>query len=274
MPVTSILLPLWVIAIVIPAVLVPAAVLGWKTGRATYLGRNYDMAPPSSYPGEATSGALLALLGLLLAFTFGFSLTRAEARKVAQLDEAAAIGTAFLRADVLEEPGRSQLRDALRVYANTRVVDADISTQQGIEDFLARTLEAQVELWPTMTNALQNDTPPAIAALIINGITDVLDAHTVRAVAATDNVPMVAKVMMLACAAAAMFFVGNNAALHGRDLTWRNFVFAGVLAFVMFVIVDFERSQSGFVQLDTSVMEIAVAEIEAAMVQKNGSDEK
>jgi hypothetical protein len=54
---------------------------------------------------------MLALLGLLLAFTYSFSLSRADMRKQAVINEANAIGTAFLRADLGAEPGRGELRE-------------------------------------------------------------------------------------------------------------------------------------------------------------------
>ena len=58
-------------------------------------------------------GALLALMGLVLAFTYLFSLSRIDMRKQALVQEANAIGTAFLRADLLPEPGRTELRARL-----------------------------------------------------------------------------------------------------------------------------------------------------------------
>ncbi len=58
---------------------------------------------------DISLGSMLALLGLLLAFTYAFTLSRADHRKSAIVDEANAIGTAFLRSDMTEEPGRSPM---------------------------------------------------------------------------------------------------------------------------------------------------------------------
>jgi len=60
--------------------------------------------------GDVTLGSMLALLGLMLAFTYAFTLSRANARKQSVVEEANAIGTAFLKADLLPEPGRSEVR--------------------------------------------------------------------------------------------------------------------------------------------------------------------
>jgi len=270
----SILTHLWVLFLLIVIVLPLAAYFGWNSGRKAHFSRRYDTDPPASYPGEASMGAILALLGLLLAFTFGYSLTRAEARKVTQLEEAAAIGTAFLRADHLSEPGRSALRTALHAYAGTRIVDESMLRVGGFEKFIERTTAAQALLWPTMIEALDEDTPPALIALVSNGITEVLDAHTRRLIAGTDYVPGIAKGMMLFCSAVALFFVGNNAGLRGRPLTWRTVIFAGVLSVVMLFILDFEKPLEGSIRLDTTVIKMTVDEMAASLADDSNTFNK
>ena len=73
---------------------------------------------------------------------------------------AEAIGTAFLRADYLPEPGRSELRRALLAYAQTRVVpENEVFGGRGdTRRFLERTLSAQATLWPA-TRAASASTP-------------------------------------------------------------------------------------------------------------------
>ncbi|MEM7076860.1 MAG: hypothetical protein AAGA28_01020 [Pseudomonadota bacterium] len=259
----GLIFPLWALSILIVIALPCAAYIGWRTGRATYFARGYDTSPPSSYPGDTSRGAMLAMLGLLLAFTFGFALTRAEARKINQINEATAISTAFLKADLLEDPGRTALRSALLDYAATRVVDHAAARREGFDTFMARTIAEQASLWPDMMNAFGDDTPPPIKAMIAGSMTQVLDAHTYRLTAGTDYVPLVAKVMLLIVAMACLFFVGNNSGLRGRALTWRTFIFAGAQAVVMIVILDFERGQEGFITLNTTIMEMTIADMEA-----------
>jgi hypothetical protein len=262
------LMPLWLISITVIVILPVAAFIGWKSGRRTHFERGYDKTPPTSFPGEITLGATLGLLGLLVAFTFNFSLSRSEMRKDAQLQEALAIGTAFLRAEVLEEPGRSALRTALASYAETRLTNQSIIRRDGLELFLARTLAAQAELWPTMQAAFREDTSPALRVLVINGMTDVLDAHTRRVAAGRDYVPQFPKLMLFSAAVAAMFFVGNNSGLRGRSLSWRTFFFAIVMASLIIVILDFERSQEGFIQIDTTIMRATIDDIRAQLANR------
>ncbi|PIV78270.1 MAG: hypothetical protein COW54_10305 [Rhodobacteraceae bacterium CG17_big_fil_post_rev_8_21_14_2_50_63_15] len=198
-------LPLWAYALlgfVVPAL---SLLLGWGIGRRSYFERGLHKSRPEATQGEATLNALLALLGLLLAFSFGFALSRADARKTTQVEEAAAISTAFLRADLLQEPGRSALREAIGAYARTRYSKTNIGrSDAALAEFMQHTLEAQNRLWPTTLAALQPDTSAAIVTNVTSGITEVLDAHTRRVAAGLDGVPMIARVMVLLYAATAL----------------------------------------------------------------------
>ena len=68
----------------------------------------------------AVVGATLGLLAFLLAFTFGMAASRYDTRKQLVLQEANAIGTTYLRAEFLQEPQRSDIRNVLREYAALR----------------------------------------------------------------------------------------------------------------------------------------------------------
>ncbi len=243
-----------------------AALVGWLLGRRSFLSLGYDKSPPSSISGEDTSNAILALLGLLLAFTFGFSLSHAEKRKVAQLEEATAISTAFVRADLLEEPGRSALREKIGLYAETRVIDNNVlASADTMGSYLQQTLKAQEELWPAALNAITPGTPPAVAVLITSGMTDVLDAHTRRLAAGVDAIPVAAKSVLLLYAALVAFLAGNNSALRGRGLSWRTFVLSVTLSMVICVVLDFERTREGFIRVSPTIMQVTSAEINAAL---------
>ena len=58
----------------------------------------------------AIEAAVFALLGLLLAFTFGGAMTRLETRRELIVQEANAIGTAYLRLDVLPAAEQPEMR--------------------------------------------------------------------------------------------------------------------------------------------------------------------
>ena len=267
---TGPLFPFWALVVISFLVLPLVALLGWLVGRRTYQKEGYERDRPAAVPGDLTVGAMLALLGLLMAFSFGFSLSRAEARKVALMEEASAIGTAFLRADLLAEPGRSALREAIGAYARTRLADENFLESEALfRAQLRKTVEAQNALWPVTLSAISPGTPPAITVLVVNGITDVLDAGAQRLAAIVDGVPLFVKGIILAYASASLFLVGNNAALRGRPISWRTFLFSTGIAVIMMMVMDIERPQEGFVRAKADIMKTTVAEIEAALATES-----
>ena len=72
-------------------------------------------------PVNTIVGATLALLGFMLAFTFGFTASRFDSRKQLLLDEVNSIGTTFLRAGFLPEPHCTEVRGLIRKYVDLRI---------------------------------------------------------------------------------------------------------------------------------------------------------
>ena len=110
-------LPLGALYIITAAIVLLSAEAGWRLG-------NYRRQRPhheKDAPVGAVVGATLGLLAFLLAFTFGMAASRYDTRRQLVLQEANAIGTTYLRADMLPEPQRSEIRNLLREYAALRV---------------------------------------------------------------------------------------------------------------------------------------------------------
>lgn len=253
---------------VIAAILVAlplAALLGFHLGRVEYRRRDYEELPPEQVPGGTSLGAMLALLGLLLGFAFSSALGWREARQSALVEEAMAIGTAFLTADLLDDPGRTELQTRILRYAQTRLATArDTRTSEAWTAFLNRTLSAQAEIWPATRRAMET-APDPIRAAVARSVTEMLDAHTTRIAAAAEQIPPPAKLMVFLIAIFAIFIVGNRSALQGRTLTWRTFVFAGVLSVVMIVILDLDRSLEGTMRVNPDTLRATIAEMDRAL---------
>src|SRR5438105_2447633 len=103
-------IPLWILFLAFVGLLLALVETGYRLGR-----RQPTDDQERSQVG-VIQGALLALLGLLLGFSFSMAATRFEARKQLVLDEANAIGTAYLRAQLLPERQRDQVLSLLRRY--------------------------------------------------------------------------------------------------------------------------------------------------------------
>lgn len=258
---------IWQIALVLAVTLPLAAVLGFAMGRRQRrlsLSRNEDI---DMLVGQTTLGAILALLGLMLAFSFGNTLSISDADKRLMIDEAAALGTAFGRVDYLPDPGRTELQRAIYEYGETRLFE-EFKTQKDFESvqaMLLESLEAQAKLWPLTLELTADPLAPALKAFIASSVNDVLDAHLHRTRTLSTPVSDLSQAMVLSIALTALFLLGNRAGALGRGLTWRTFLFSAFLLVVMMTITDIQRGEEGLVRIDDTALRATILEMKLAL---------
>lgn len=258
-PVTLGLLLLMLMAIAIE--------LGYRVGLRT---RRRSGDPEAVVKRDVTLGALLALLGLLLAFTYSFSLSRADLRKEALLTEANALGTAFLRADLAQEPARTALRQALYAYARTRTVArADVLTSQSLAASVARSEEKQRALWPAVKTVLAEGTPGPLANGLVQAVTEIIDLHATRIARFADRLPTVVFWLLVMVTAAALAVAAHNAGLAGHISRTRMGAFAVVLSALIAVIIDFDQPQRGAIVISQLPLDSTVASMAAELAAEN-----
>jgi hypothetical protein len=159
-------------ALVIALVLPLAAVLGHAMGHAQRKRMIAGEKELDQTTGKTSLGAILTLLGLLLAFSFGNSISVTQARKTATIQEAAALSTAFLRADYLGEPGRTELKVAILEYTKTRVMPGDgkLDTVEKVQLFLQTSLKSQAKLWPLTLQVTADPLPQPMKIFVAGAV--------------------------------------------------------------------------------------------------------
>jgi hypothetical protein len=262
LPVLPILQAALLLAVLLPMAVVIGHFVGTKRrARLRAAGRE------TGTRGDTSLGAILALLGLLLAFTFGNALSVSQATRGAITDEAAAIGTVFLRADYLPEPGRTALQSAILDYAKTRVTPGGgmLDSLEKVQAFLDTSLRAQSRLWPLMLEATADPVPAPIQSFVASAMNGALDAHLYRMQTLSVPVSEVVYLMMLVAAVTALFLIGSTSGLDGRPLTTRTFLFAGILFVVMITIIDTQRGSEGLIRIDDSPLRATIFDMEQAL---------
>lgn len=255
-------IPLWVTAILFVVVLYLALEAGFRSGLRQH---QVTQSAEKNTRRDVTLSSMLALLGLMLAFTYAFTLSRADARKHAITDEVNAIGTAFIRADLLAEPGRSDVRARLIDYAQTRMLTHEKVKDKNVRKVtIDRTLEAQSQIWPAFKKTLQGRTPGPYELSMMQAINEVLDTQTKRMVSAFDRMPTVVSFLLLAIAAFSLAVAGNNAGLEGRINRLRMSGFVLILTALMLVILDFDQPHTGLIRLNNSPIIALVEEMQKA----------
>ena len=139
-------IPIWVVALIFFAVLYGCLEISYRFGlrkERSGKGKKQDSR------GDTVLAAMLAMLGLMLAFTYSFTVGRSDNRKSAALAEVNAVGTAFARADLLEEPHRTNLKTRLLDFTRAISIDDGAFLQSyQIEQTLARVDRARDAIWP------------------------------------------------------------------------------------------------------------------------------
>jgi len=196
--------------------------------------------------------AVFALLGLLIAFTFAGGLTRFDLRRAQAVDEANAIGTAYLRVDLVPAAAQPPLRESFRNY-----VDSRIATYRKLPDVgaarleLQRSRELQDKVWARAVSAVQMPEARREAALLLlPAVNQMLDMAATRIVATQMHPPGIIYVMLVGLALAAALLAGYQSAAERRYSWLHQIGFAAIVAFTVYVILDIEYPRLGFIRLD------------------------
>jgi len=261
-------LPVWAFGVIVAAVLLIAMEVGAWNGRRLSRTAADSAGGESRKRSDLEVGALLALMGLVLAFTYSFSLSRIDLRKQALVQEANALGTAFLRADLLPEPGRTELRERLLDYAQTRIMSDEARRSVAlVQAAIGESLVAQAKLWPAMKDAFAGDVPGHLQILMVQAMNDVLDAHTTRMAVGYDRFAPSVFFFMIVLAALAVGFAAQTGAREGSLSRARISVFVLVLSGLIFIIIDFDNSSRGLIRLNQSSLVDLVAEMKVGMAK-------
>jgi len=197
--------------------------------------------------------AMLGLLGLLFGFTFSMALERYDARKELIVTESNGIGTAFLRAELVDQPERSELRRLLRAYVDTRVAFHATKSQAEHQSVEAASARFHAELWQHAVKAAERQPSPT-TALLIAALNDVFDLHAMHVAALDNHVPAPVLWMLLVVATFAAAITGCASSFAKG---WSRVPTVGmllVIAAVSAVIVDLERPRWGLIRAGQASM--------------------
>ncbi|HEY5459058.1 MAG TPA: hypothetical protein VIJ81_06245 [Sphingomicrobium sp.] len=185
--------------------------------------------------------SMLGLLGLLLAFSFGMVLNRYEARRELVTSEANAIGTAYLRAQLLDEPHRSRLSQLLFAYTSNRI---DLANGGGdSRALLARNDQLLIDLWTAIRASRESALAHGVTTALLMSYNEVIDLDTERKVAWDLRVPVEVGVLLIAYLAVMAAVVGHQVdGPRGRRAAT---VFFITVALSITVMADLNRPMSG-----------------------------
>lgn len=235
-------IPLWAIFLLIVGLLLLATEVGFQAGRAW----KHRVSEPDTVIGPMVA-ATLGLVGFLLAFMTSMAADRFNTRRALVLDEANAVGTAYLRAGYLPEPYPSESRDLLREYVDVRL---EAVVPGHAEAAIARSEEIQGGLWRSAEDLVEVTGGSDVHALYLESLNEVIELHTQREIAAFfARLPASLLLALFGLTVLGMFILGFGNSMDGKRSMIALVTLILVFGSVLYLIMDLNRSQEGFFQV-------------------------
>jgi hypothetical protein len=241
-------LPLWVLLGATIVVLLLFVEVGYRLGG--YRRRRSEQEKEG--PVGAMVAATIGLLAFMLAFTFGLSASRFEARKQMVVEEANAIGTTFLRAGLLPGDRGAKVRELLREYADTRLEAARVGN---VEQVLRRSEALHRELWREAEVAGGEHPESIVVGLFLQSLNETIDLHATRArVAIRSRIPGAIWGTLYLVTLLTMAAIGYHGGLAGTSRSPAVLLLAVNLSIILMLIADLDRPQEGVLKVSQQAM--------------------
>jgi hypothetical protein len=221
----------------------------WVGGRMN--NRTHPMAEDVRSDFSVIQGATLTLLGLIIGFSFSMAIGRYDQRKTYEEAEANAIGTEYVRADLLPPAEAAQVRDLLRKYTDLRIQFYVTRNEDELEKISADTSKVQNELWAAASRPAIAQPSPVIA-LAVGGMNDVLNSQGYTQAAWWNRIPGSAWILMFAIA----IFCNGLLGYGSRKFDIRLLVILPVVvAVAFFLVADIDSPRRGIIRVHPQNLE-------------------
>ena len=244
-------IPAWLMALLLLLLLVAAVEGGYRLGGRT----PREASERSTSVFVTLLGAVLGLLGLLLAFSFAMAVTRYELRTTLVLREANAIGTAYWRTSFLDEAARVRMQGLLRAYVEMRLQDDEAGRAQRQVTPSTTDLERlQRELWAAVSTEARRDPTAVHVPWVAQALNEGIDLSAESASARAHHVPETV-LWLLGMAVVLTGGVSGyacGATAHRQVLATS--VLAVLVTLVVYTILDLDRPQRGLIRVHQQAM--------------------
>lgn len=232
------------------ALLLAAAAALWLAMEGGYrIGRWRHAHNPDEkeQPVGAMVASILGLVALVLGFTFSLAASRFDARRMAVLEESNAIGTTYLRAQLLPEAERTEVSRLLREYVAVRIQAVrELKPEEGI----AKSEGLQDLLWQQAKAAAEKDPHSILTGIFIQSLNETIDLHSKRVmVGLRSRIPLVIWVGLFGLSALGMAAVGYQCGLWVTRRSPAMVGFVVAFAVVLYLIADLDRGREGMLQV-------------------------
>src|SRR5580692_10725219 len=196
---------------------------------------------------SVVEGATLTLLGLIIGFSFSMAISRYDQRKNCEEAEANAIGTEYVRADLLPAVEAAKVRTLLRDYVNQRILFYNTRDRDKLRQINADTAQLQSSLWSAV-RAPALVQPSMLSSLILSGMNEVLNSQGYTQAAWWNRIPTAAWALMGAIGICCNLLIGYGS----RRIEARPILFVVtplVVSISFFLIADIDSPRGGVIRV-------------------------
>ena len=237
----------WAVALTFAAAMVVFWTVGWRRARRA-------SAPPVGDASSRFTDASMALLGLLLAFTFSMSLNRYDERRAAALLESNAIGDLYTCASLLPEPGGSKLQTILADYTRGRLEGRRrraLRTEP--ERVMREARQMHTQAAEVVAAVIAGGTP--IAVPLVNTLNEVGSSHAAYLAAYRERLPGIVLVLLLLGSVIPAFLMGQHQGTSGTLRLSGPFCFGLLVTLVIYVTFDLNQPSGGLITVGEETLE-------------------
>jgi hypothetical protein len=247
----------WELALIILAVVAVVTGAGIALGR--YLRKHSETLRE---PFGVLQGALLGVVGLILAFGLSLALGRYEDRRAAVVVEANAIGTTYLRAQLIAEPQRTRSLVLLRRYTDLAIrLSHEVPNSSAARRTAAAQGLLQRRLWSLAGQSIAAAPVASAPRLYVDSLNSMIDQQTVRIAALNNRVPGAVLGVEVIGAALALGLLGLYLSVLGRGIL-PMLLAAALVTMLLLITFDLDRPTRGLI----TVPDTALVSTRASMV--------
>lgn len=228
-------LPSWLLFALLLAIFLSVAEITYRIG----LRRQEEATEHKKSHAGLILGSLLALLGLLLAFTFSIAEDRYQTRKQLVLDQANAIATTYLRADMLPAARVEPTKDLLRTYVDLHL---EAQTVPALRSALSAARPLQESLWSEAVASGKEDPASRYIPLFVQSLNEVIDLHESRLTYAVHyRLPVPILWALFVVSLFTMAVLGYVSGMGGTRSFWPTMAIVAAIAAVLVLVVELDR---------------------------------
>lgn len=218
-----------------------------------YLGFHMGKLSKVNGGSSVLNGAVFGLLSLLLAFSFSGAAERFQHRRDLITKEANAVGTAYLRLDLLPSGTRASLRKSMQQYLQSRLdIYQAKAHSPAAQAAYQRSTELQNKIWTEATTAAQKSGNAVVLSLVSSSLNDMFDVTIMRLAATRSQPPRIITILLFVIAWISAFLAGYGMTDHIRIPWVQVIIFSATLAITVFMILDLEYPRLGLTRINSA----------------------